>query len=63
MTREERDQLEFTSQCRRPEPLTCYDELMTSGDAQAARCLHCPVAGWVTVMVLRDWQMQNTSNL
>jgi len=58
MKRQEYNSLRIASRCRRPDPLTCYEQLtrcqasISYDDRQAEPCLRCPVAAWLAAMVL-----------
>ena len=54
MTRDKFDALGITSHCREPEPLACYERQNSHEQAEDDACLCCPVASWITAMVLSD---------
>ena len=37
-------------QCRRPDPVECYERQSLYEQSEGGPCLHCPVASWIAVM-------------
>jgi hypothetical protein len=54
MTREKFEALGITAQCRKPEPVACYERQNSHEQSHDDACPCCPVASWITAMVLSD---------
>jgi hypothetical protein len=52
MTRDEFDTLGIASHCRRPDPVECSERQTSYAQSGDEICLRCPVASWVTAMVV-----------
>ena len=46
------DRSGISVQCRRPDPLECYERQSLYEQSEDGPCLHCPVASWIAVMAL-----------
>jgi len=63
MTRDKFDALGITAQCRELEPLACYERQNSHEQSEDDGCLCCPVASWITAMVLSDSESLALGNL
>lgn len=63
MTKDRFDALGIASQCREPEPLACYERQNLREQSEGDGCLCCPVASWITAMVLSDKESLALGNL
>ena len=63
MMRDEFYALGIPAQCRQPDPLACYERQASCEPSDAQPCLYCPVASWITAMVVSDSWMSDSSGL
>jgi len=52
MTKEKSDTFGITAHCRQPDLVDCSERQTSYGQSGDEICLRCPVASWVTVMVV-----------
>ena len=45
------------NECRCPDPVACYEKQTSYDESGVESCLNCPVASWITAMVLRERSM------
>lgn len=45
-------------ECRCPDPVACYERQSSYEESGAESCVYCPVASWITCMVVSDRSMR-----
>ena len=50
-----------TDECRCPDPVGCCERQLSYEQSGDPACIYCPVASWITAMLLSDRSMGHSS--